>query len=83
MLGTPNQGLIQTLPQITQRTLIPVPQDEPKATYCSLLTKSQGWLQPMLYTAHQLEAQIRAYQIFPRSRFTLIEIGRASCRERV
>ena len=65
-----SQLLIQTLPQITHRTLIPVPQDESKATYCSLLTKSQGWLQPALYTAHQLEAQIRAYQIFPRSRFT-------------
>lgn len=65
--------LIQILPQIIAGQLQPEPQDDSQATYCSLLTKSQGWLQPEQHSAQQLTNQIRAYNIFPKSRLEIYD----------
>lgn len=59
--------LIETLPKIFQH-LKPTPQDGKQATYCQLLKKDQAWLDPTK-TAVELERQIRAFELFPRSRY--------------
>jgi len=65
--------LIQILPQIIAGKLIPEPQDDTQATYCSLLTKAQGWLNPEQSSADQLVNQIRAYNVFPKSRLEIYD----------
>ena len=65
--------LIQILPQIIAGKLIPEPQDDTQATYCSLLTKAQGWLNPEKSSADQLVNQIRAYNVFPKSRLDIYD----------
>ena len=65
--------LIQILPQIIAGKLIPEPQDDTQATYCSLLTKAQGWLNPEKSSADQLVNQIRAYNVFPKSRLEIYD----------
>lgn len=63
--------LIETLPSILDGTLVPRPQDEAAATYCRLLTKADGQLDPSQKTAPELEREIRAYLGFPKSRLSL------------
>lgn len=65
--------LIQILPQIIAGKLSPEPQDDTQATYCSLLTKAQGWLNPEKLSADQLVNQIRAYHVFPKSRLEIYD----------
>lgn len=65
--------LIQILPQIIAGKLSPEPQDDTQATYCSLLTKTQGWLNPEKSSADQLVNQIRAYHVFPKSRLEIYD----------
>ena len=65
--------LIQILPQIIAGKLIPEPQDDTQATYCSLLTKAQGWLNSEKSSADQLVNQIRAYNVFPKSRLEIYD----------
>ncbi len=64
-----SQLLIEKLPQILAGDLQPQAQDEDKASYCQLLLKESSVLRPDLFSATELERQIRAYQIFPRSRY--------------
>lgn len=67
-LGREGAGLlIEALPAILAGTLPPEPQDEAKASYCSLLTKESGiidWGKP----AEQLEREVRAFLGWPGSR---------------
>lgn len=63
--------LIDTLPQIINNSLQPKPQNHQLATYCSLLTKNLSHLDPEQKTASQLECQIRAFEVYPKSRYTL------------
>ncbi len=65
--------LIQILPQIIAGKPSPEPQDDTQATYCSLLTKAQGWLNPEKSSADQLVNQIRAYNVFPKSRLEIYD----------
>lgn len=65
--------LIQILSQIITGQLQPTPQDDTQATYCSLLTKAQGWLDPAQASAQQLVNQVRAYSIFPKSRLEIYD----------
>ena len=65
--------LIQILPQIIAGKLSPEPQDDTQATYCSLLTKAHGWLNPEKSSADQLVNQIRAYNVFPKSRLEIYD----------
>lgn len=46
------------------------PQDENKATYTRLLLKSDGFLKPKNHTARQLYNQVRAFQNYPKPKYT-------------
>ena len=66
-----NQLLIDTLPDILSGALTPTPQNDADVTYCSLLSKQDGLLDPADLTAVQAEARIRAFLGFPRTRLPL------------
>lgn len=62
-----SKELAEILPEIIEGKLIAKPQDNKKATYSKLITKKDGvinWNKPAL----QIEREIRAYQIWPKSR---------------
>lgn len=62
--------LIDILPAIIDGTLTPLPQDEPSATYCKLIQKSDGnidWHDD----SQLIEREVRAYHIWPKSRATV------------
>ena len=63
--------LVQALPLIVNGTLIPKPQNDSEATYCSQFQKSDGNLDPTALSAAEAEARIRAYIGFPRTRVTV------------
>lgn len=71
--STGAQLLIDQLPNIVDGSLQPVAQDESDATYCSLLTKKDGVLDPLTKNATELEREVRAYAGFPKSRTTLFD----------
>ena len=63
-------ALLQTLPAIIEGSILPKPQNDTQASYTKLITKSDGelnWQKPAI----QLERQIRAYNVWPRSRTKL------------
>ncbi len=62
--------LIQVLPAILAGTLRPTPQDNERATYCSIINKADGVIDWQLPAA-SIERQIRAYTPWPGSRTTL------------
>lgn len=64
--------LVQKLPSILAGELIPEPQNNSQATYCSLLTKDNSFIDPSSTTPGQAEAKIRAYLDFPRTRIQLL-----------
>lgn len=60
------QLLVQTLPDLINGKLSPVPQDDSRATYAPTLKKADGkldWTRP----AHELELAIRAFSPWPGS----------------
>ncbi len=63
--------LINNLQKIINNEILPVPQDESKATYTQLLKKEDGILSPSVKTAVQLEREVRAYQGYPKCRYTI------------
>ncbi|TWO86485.1 methionyl-tRNA formyltransferase, partial [TM7 phylum sp. oral taxon 356] len=65
------QLLMQKLPDIISGILQPTPQDDSRATYCSLLSKNDSRLDPQQLTADQAEAKIRAHLTYPRSRLKI------------
>ena len=68
-LGT--SELIAAWPRILDGSLQPAPQDDEKATYCHLLTKDDGKLDPATMTADQAERRVRALLDYPKTRLTL------------
>ena len=64
--------LISHLPAIMSAKMTANPQNDSEATYCQLLKKSDAILNPETQTAEQAERQIRAFEIFPKSK---IQIG--------
>lgn len=64
--------LVAHLSEDAQSSSLPdgLPQDDAEATFCGKFTKDQSQLQPAEFTAEQLYDQIRAFQGFPKSRFT-------------
>jgi methionyl-tRNA formyltransferase len=63
--------LLATLPSILNGTLQPTPQNDNDATYCQLLTKNDAFINPLLLTASQANAHVRAYLKFPGTRLTI------------
>lgn len=68
---TGTSELIAALPRILDGSLQPTPQKDADATYCQLLTKEDGRLNPASMTAHEAERRIRALLGFPKTRLTL------------
>ena len=66
-----NQTLINSLPDILSGKLMPTPQDDQQATYCSLLSKEMSQLNPETMTSAEANAHVRAHLGFPRSRLQL------------
>lgn len=64
--------LVQKLPEILDGSLTPVAQDHSRATYCKILTKSDGTIDPTTITPGDAEAKVRAYLGFPRTRIQLL-----------
>jgi methionyl-tRNA formyltransferase len=62
--------LIELLPAICAEELLPLPQDELKATYDQLINKEDGQLD-FTKPAEQLEREVRAYAEWPKSRTQL------------
>lgn len=65
------QLLIDTLPSILGGSLLPTPQDDNEATYCQLLTKANGQLDPSTQTAAEAERLVRAYLGFPKTKLRI------------
>lgn len=64
--------LLGTLPSILDGSLQPQPQDEDKATYSKLLSKSDSLLDTLNYTAEQCERLVRAHLGFPKTKTTVL-----------
>ncbi len=73
-IGTEN--LVDILPSIDDGSLQPVDQVEADATYCQLLGKENGLINPLEITAQQAERLVRAFIGFPKTRmlFENVEI---------
>lgn len=63
--------LVRDLPKIISGELKGEKQDSSQAEYCQLLKKSDSILNPENQTAKQAEQQIRAFEIFPKSRIQI------------
>lgn len=63
--------LLDVLPGILDGSLLPTPQTgEP--TYCSLLKKEDGLLNPETMTAAEAERRVRAFLSFPKTKATIL-----------
>jgi len=60
--------LLKVLPPILNEDMRPTPQDNTKATYCSLLMKQDGLLDPLQQSSVEAERKIRAFIGYPRTR---------------
>jgi methionyl-tRNA formyltransferase len=63
--------LLETLPGILSGSLTPAPQEDTEAIYCPMLSKDIGIMNPAVFTADELERQVRAYLGYPKSRLTV------------
>ncbi|PKL31686.1 methionyl-tRNA formyltransferase [Candidatus Saccharibacteria bacterium HGW-Saccharibacteria-1] len=64
--------LIKALPGIIDKSIIPTPQDDNRASYCELLKKEDAWLKPGELAALQAECKIRAHLTFPKTKYNLL-----------
>jgi methionyl-tRNA formyltransferase len=66
--------LLQILPSVlSDPSIIPSPQDDSKAVYCSLLSKDDAWLKPESTTAVTAERLVRAYLGFPKTKIDILD----------
>ncbi len=65
--------LLAVLPQILDGSVQPIEQDDTQATYCNLLTKDDGLLDPTKMTAMEAERRIRAFLGFPKTRLKIFD----------
>ena len=65
--------LVRDLPKIISGEIKEQKQDDSQAEYCQLLKKSDALLSQDKQTAEQAEQQIRAFEIFPKSKIKLGE----------
>lgn len=63
--------LTETLPDILENKLEPVPQQNTDVSYTSLLSKDMGILDPVTDDAYALERKVRAYLGFPKTRIQI------------
>lgn len=65
------QELAAILPSIMNGTIQPIPQDDSIASYCKLLQKEDGTLDPQAVTAEQAERKVRAFIAYPKTKATI------------
>ena len=65
--------LVRDLPKIISGEIKGLKQDDSRAEYCQLLKKSDSLLSQDEQTAEQAEQQVRAFEIFPKSKIKLGE----------
>jgi len=63
--------LFSVLPSILSGELLPKPQAG-TPTYCALLKKENGLINPLVLTASEIERKVRAYLNFPKTKLTLL-----------
>ena len=61
------------LPSIIEGSLKPTPQNEEHATYCSLIKKSDAWIDFQSLNAADADARIRAQIEFPKSKINVCD----------
>ena len=64
--------LIKLIPLILNGSLMPNPQDEHKAIYCSLLDKKESWIDPTLISTKAAERLVRAHLTFPKTKIDIL-----------
>lgn len=64
--------LCDNLPRILSGEIVAEPQDDSAATYCQLLTRADGQLDPTTMTADECERKVRAYLGWPRTRLSFL-----------
>lgn len=64
--------LLATLPGIIDGSVAALSQDNSAATYCDLLTKDDGSLDPSTMTAIEAERRVRAFIGFPKTRLEIL-----------
>jgi methionyl-tRNA formyltransferase len=64
--------LLETLPKVLDASLAPKPQDESKASYTSLIQKSDAMLD-LTKSAERLAREVRAYAGWPKSKINLFD----------
>ncbi len=69
LLSMGAQLVVDVLPSALDGTAKPYPQEESRATYTKLIQKSDGNLD-LTESAEQLEREVRAYAVWPKSRYT-------------
>jgi len=72
LLTAGSQMIIDVLPRVLDGTARPRPQDESLATFTSLFTKADGYLD-LSKSAERCEREVRAYATWPKSRLTYNE----------
>lgn len=73
LLNLGKEMLIDDLPSILDGSLEPAPQDDSHATYCPLLTKDDGIVNPSIQTAKEIERNVRAYAGYPKTQLVIAD----------
>ena len=60
--------LVENFEKIANSEIKPTEQDSSRATYCQLLNKSEGNLNPATMTASECERRVRAFSKYPKTR---------------
>lgn len=64
--------LIKNFEKITSNELLPTKQNDSEATYCNLIQKSDGVLDPTITTATECERKVRAFIKYPKTRIDFL-----------
>jgi len=65
------QVLALQLNAILSNNLKAVQQNDKVATFCSMISKESAWLKPEIMSAQKCERLVRAYQLYPKTKYTI------------
>jgi len=71
--GIGSELLLSLLPGILDGSTTPKPQDDSRATYDNILSKSDAWLDFSALSAIEAERLVRAYLVFPKTKARIFE----------
>lgn len=67
------EALIEVLPDIIQKSIKPIKQNDELAVYCKLLSKSDSFISPEAMTATEAERKVRAHLGFPKTKSKIFD----------